>query len=44
MHRDRNRRHLPELGRWRLGPFECALAALVGLGVAITIVMAIVNP
>jgi hypothetical protein len=28
----------------RLGPFECTLLALIALGVAITVVMAIVNP
>jgi hypothetical protein len=44
MKRARRWHHLRARRGWGLGPFECALAALIGLGVAVTLVTAIVNP
>jgi hypothetical protein len=43
-HDERNRRRFPSPTARRLGPVECALLALIALSVAITVVMAIVNP
>jgi hypothetical protein len=40
--RTRHRFSAPSV--WRLGAVECALLALIALGVATTVVMAIENP
>jgi hypothetical protein len=42
-HDRRRRRHISPTIR-RLGPVECTLVVVIALGVAITTVMAIVNP
>jgi hypothetical protein len=44
MKRHRKRPRVLALRRQGLGPFECALLALIAVSVAITVVMAIVNP
>jgi hypothetical protein len=43
-HDKRTRRRFDRPTARRLGPVECMLLALIALGVAITVVMAIVNP
>jgi hypothetical protein len=43
-HDDRKRRRFRSPTAPRLGPVECTLLALIALSVAVTLVMAIVDP